>query len=300
MQSTQSTTQSERTQQTEHPTIDRKMVWLLAVATGLAVANLYYGQPLLADIARGFAVSVNSVGIAATATQAGYAVGLLLIVPLGDAFERRRLIVIMLIAVTIALAATALSPSIPWLVFACFAVGVTTIVPQIIVPLAASLAAPRERARVVGMVMSGLLIGVLLARTVSGFIGAQFGWRTMYWIAAGLMLLLALALRFTLPRHGFWRIQRLLVDAGFFPEHASLSLWQRGGRALWARWRWRGTRRVVCWQALGPHRRTHHHGLCDGYRAARIRHLLAARTVALGPDYWRYPARSGDAGQPDL
>ncbi len=142
---------------------------------------------------------MNSVGIAATVTQLGYAIGLLLIVPLGDAFERRRLIVTMLLAVTVALIATALAPSISWLTLACFAIGVTTVVPQLIVPLAASLAAPRERGRVVGTVMSGLLIGVLLARTVSGFIGAQFGWRAMYWIAAGMMLLLALALRMTLP-----------------------------------------------------------------------------------------------------
>ncbi|MDQ2887340.1 MAG: MFS transporter [Chloroflexota bacterium] len=199
MQSTQPTAQAKHPQQPEHRSIDGKMVWLLAVATAFAVGNLYYGQPLLADIARSFSVSVNSVGIAATVTQLGYAVGLLLIVPLGDAFERRKLIVITLLAVTVALIATALAPSIPWLIFACFAIGVTTVVPQIILPMAASLTHPRERGRVVGTIMSGLLIGILLARTVSGFIGAQFGWRAMYWIAAGMMLLLALALRFTLP-----------------------------------------------------------------------------------------------------
>jgi predicted MFS family arabinose efflux permease len=197
MQSTQPTAQAEHAP--EHHFIDRKMVWLLAVASAFAVGNLYYGQPLLADIARSFSVSVNSVGIAATVTQLGYAVGLLLIVPLGDACERRSLIVITLLAVTVALIATALAPSIPWLTFACFAIGVTTVVPQIILPMAASLAHPRERGRVVGTIMSGLLIGILLARTVSGFIGAQFGWRAMYWIAAGMMLLLALALRVTLP-----------------------------------------------------------------------------------------------------
>jgi predicted MFS family arabinose efflux permease len=183
------------------PTIDNKMVWLLAIACGMTAANLYYGQPLLADMAHSFSVQESAVGIAATVTQLGYALGLLLIIPLGDALERRRLIVIMLIAVTIALVATALSPSILWLAIASFAIGVTTIVPQIIVPLAANLAAPGERGRVVGTVMSGLLIGVLLARTVSGFVGAQSGWRAMYWIAAGLMLLLALLLRITLPKN---------------------------------------------------------------------------------------------------
>jgi predicted MFS family arabinose efflux permease len=184
-----------------HPTIDNKMVWLLAVAAGMAVANLYYIQPLLVDIAHSFSVQESLVGIAATVTQLGYAAGLLLIVPLGDALERRRLIVTMLVAVTIALVATAFSPSVPWLAFASFAIGVTTIIAQIIIPLAASLAAPGERGRVVGTVMSGVLIGILLARTVSGFIGAQFGWRAMYWIAAGLMLLLALLLRITLPKN---------------------------------------------------------------------------------------------------
>ena len=183
------------------PRINHRMVWLLAVACGMAAANLYYGQPLLADMAHSFSVQQSAVGIAATVTQLGYALGLLLIIPLGDALERRRLIVIMLIIVTIALVATAFSPTIPWLTIACFAVGVTTIVPQIIVPLAANLAAPGQRGRVVGTIMSGLLIGVLLARIVSGFIGAQFGWRAIYWIAAGLMLLLALLLRITLPKN---------------------------------------------------------------------------------------------------
>ncbi|HEY5004749.1 MAG TPA: MFS transporter [Ktedonobacteraceae bacterium] len=183
------------------PTIDKKMVWLLAIAGGMAVANLYYIQPLLVDIAHSFSISESAVGLAATVAQLGYALGLLLIVPLGDALERRRLIVTMLVLVTISLIATALAPSLPWLVIACFVLGVTTIIPQIIIPLAASIAPPGTRGRVVGTVMSGVLIGILLARTVSGFIGAQFGWRTMYWIAAGLMLLLALLLRVALPKN---------------------------------------------------------------------------------------------------
>ncbi len=182
-------------------TVDKKMIWLLAIAGGMAVANLYYIQPLLVDIAHSFSISESVVGIAATVAQLGYALGLLLIVPLGDALERRRLITTMLILVTLALIATAIAPSLPWLVIACFVLGVTTVIPQIIIPLAASIATPGTRGRVVGTVMSGVLIGILLARTVSGFIGAQFGWRTMYWIAAGLMLLLALLLRVALPKN---------------------------------------------------------------------------------------------------
>ena len=122
-----------------------------------------------------------------------------MIVPLGDFFNRRNLIVVALLGVTISLLAMAFAPSILFLAVASFIVGITTVVPQVIVPLAASLAHPHERGRVVGAIMSGLLIGILLARTVSGFIGAAFGWRTMYWVGAILMVVLALALRLLLP-----------------------------------------------------------------------------------------------------
>jgi predicted MFS family arabinose efflux permease len=180
--------------------IDRSMVWILAVASAMAVANLYYIQPLLADMGRSFAVSESAIGFVATLTQLGYAAGLLLIVPLGDAFDRRRLVMYTLLAVTVSLVGMAVAPSILILAIASFAVGLTTIAPQIIVPFAASLADPKERGRVVGNVMSGLLIGVLLARTVSGFVGAQLGWRAMYWIAAALMIVLAVILRLILPK----------------------------------------------------------------------------------------------------
>ncbi|MFL5666014.1 MAG: MFS transporter [Ktedonobacteraceae bacterium] len=180
--------------------IDRKIVWILSIASAMAVANLYYIQPLLADIGRDFAVSESAVGFIATLTQLGYAAGLLLIVPLGDVLDRRKLVMLTLLAVTVALVAMAVAPSMLILAVASFAVGLTTIAPQIIVPFAASLADPKERGRVVGNVMSGLLIGVLLARTVSGFVGAQFGWRTMYWIAAAMMFALAMVLRLMLPK----------------------------------------------------------------------------------------------------
>jgi predicted MFS family arabinose efflux permease len=198
--------------------INSKMVFLLAVACAMSVANLYYSQPLLADIARSFSVSEGAVGFIATLTQLGYAVGLLFIIPLGDSFDRRNLITITLVAVTIALVGTALAPFIGLLAIASFAVGVTTIVPQVIIPFAASLAPEQSRGRVVGTVMSGLLIGVLLARTVSGFVGAHLGWRAMYWIAAALMVLLALVLRLLLPREeprtsmSYLRLLRSLWD----------------------------------------------------------------------------------------
>ncbi len=199
-------------------TIDQKMVWILSVACAMSVANLYYNQPLLADIGHAFSVSESAVGFIATLAQLGYAIGLLFIVPLGDSFDRRNLITFTLFAVTLSLIATAFAPSIVFLAVASFAVGVTTIVPQIIIPFAASLAHPRQRGQVVGTVMSGLLIGILLARTVSGFIGAQFGWRAMYWIAAAMMILLTVMLRVLLPkeqprtRMSYSRLLRSLWD----------------------------------------------------------------------------------------
>ena len=185
---------------TAPPGITRAQTWALAVACALSVANLYYIQPLLADVARSLDVSVTSVGMVPMLTQVGYALGLFFVVPLGDALERRSLVVKMLLAVSVALVATALAPSLALLGVASVAVGVTTITPQLLIPLAATLARPEERGRVVGTVMGGLLVGVLAARTVSGLVNGWLGWRAMYWMAAALMLLLAGAARLLLPR----------------------------------------------------------------------------------------------------
>lgn len=182
-----------------HAGLSRQLVLLLAFACGLAVANLYYLQPVLADVARTFGVGEQQAGVVATLGQLGYALGLLLIVPLGDTRNRRTLIVTMLGLVAAGLIAEAVAPSLAWLAVATFAVGATTVAAQIIIPFAATLAAPNESGKVVGMVMSGLLLGILLARTVSGVVGAYLGWRAMFWIAAGLMLALALLLRLALP-----------------------------------------------------------------------------------------------------
>jgi len=183
--------------------MDRRLTWIMAIACGLSVANLYYVQPILADIGHTFHVSVNQVGAVTTLGQIGFAAGLLLVVPIGDIFSKRALIVSMLVAVTIALIGVAIAPTLPFLIVASFILGIATVVPQIIVPFAATLANARERGYVVGTVMSGLLIGILLARTVSGFISAYFGWRSVYWMAAGLMILLAIVLRITLPPDRF-------------------------------------------------------------------------------------------------
>jgi predicted MFS family arabinose efflux permease len=174
-------------------------VFTLAIACGLAVANLYYNQPLLADIGRSFNISVQQVGFIPTLTQIGYAAGLLFLVPLGDMVERRRLIVTMLGLVACMLVAAAVSPSLTWLSVSSFAIGFTTIVAQLIIPLAAGMTNPTERGKVIGTLMSGVLLGILLARTVSGLVGGSLGWRAMYWIAAGLMVVLTVVMALRLP-----------------------------------------------------------------------------------------------------
>jgi predicted MFS family arabinose efflux permease len=176
------------------------LVWIMAIASGATVANLYYNQPLLAVMQQSFHASTHTAGFIPMLTQIGYAVGILLFVPLGDLMERRRLIVTMLGATAVALGLAAISPNMTWLVGASFAIGMTAIAAQIIVPFAAGLVNPQERGKVVGTVMSGLLIGILLARTVSGFVGATWGWRAMYWLASGLMILLAVTLYKVLPK----------------------------------------------------------------------------------------------------
>nr|WP_244422602.1 MFS transporter [Ktedonobacter racemifer] len=191
---------AETVQEDNPAPLDRRLVWMMAVACTLSIANLYYVQPLLAEMGQSFRVSVNQIGFVATLMQFGFAAGLLLVVPLGDRYNRRTLIVSMLGVVTLALILVALAPTVTVLTLAGFLLGFATVVPQIIVPLAASLAAPFERGKVIGTVMSGLLIGILLARTFSGLIGAYLGWRAVYWSAAVIMIVLALALRFLLPK----------------------------------------------------------------------------------------------------
>src|SRR5215467_5314605 len=177
-----------------------RVVWLLAISTGCIVANIYYVQPLLADIAREFGLSVSQMGAVAMLAQMGTGLGMLFFVPLGDKYERRSLISTLLVGESIALAAVASSANVIWLSLACFFVGALAATIHVIVPLAAHIAPPKEHGRVVGTVLSGLLIGVLLARTFSGITGAQYGWRTVYWFASALMLGLAVTIRISLEK----------------------------------------------------------------------------------------------------
>jgi len=180
--------------------LSRRLVLVFAVACGLVVANVYYAQPLLETIARDFHAGSGAVGLVATLTQVGYAVGLALVVPLGDLLDRRRLIVTILCATTLALLAASAAPSVVALALVSLAIGGASVVAQILVPFAATLASDAERGRVVGTVMSGLLIGILLARTVAGLIGQVAGWRTVYGVAAALMVALIVVLWRELPR----------------------------------------------------------------------------------------------------
>ena len=177
----------------------RNLIILLAVACGVSVANLYYNQPLLVDMGKSFGVTARQAGLIATLSQAGYAVGMLAFVPLADLLERRRLIVLLQLAVAVALAGVALAPPYAVLVAASFAGGLTTVVPQIIIPTGGALAEPQERGRVIGSLYTGLLLGILLARTVSGFVGHEWGWRAMFGLAAAAAVLLAAVLRAGLP-----------------------------------------------------------------------------------------------------
>jgi predicted MFS family arabinose efflux permease len=179
--------------------MDRRLVLLLAVASGATVANLYYAQPLLDVIARDLGVGPAAAGLLVTASQIGYAAGLVLLVPLGDILDRRHMVSRLLLVTAAALGVAAVAPSFAVLGLAIAVVGVTSVVAQVLVPLASTLAPEHERGKVVGNVMSGLLLGILLARTASGLIAQLGGWRLVYAIAAVLMLVLAVVLARTLP-----------------------------------------------------------------------------------------------------
>lgn len=176
------------------------LLLLMATATGISVASNYYAQPLLHTIADQLGLNHSGAGIIVTTAQLGYAAGLLLLVPLGDMIERRRLVVTMMLLATVGLVISALSTNLAVLLLGTAMTGVFSVVAQVLVPFAATLAAPEQRGRAVGTVMSGLLIGILLARTFAGALSTLGNWRLVYMVAAALMLVITLLLWRALPR----------------------------------------------------------------------------------------------------
>ncbi len=183
-------------------TLHRAPAWitlLLACACGLIVANLYYAQPLAGPIGASLGLSPSATGLIVTLTQIGYGIGLLFIVPLGDLVETRRLVRVLIALVAVALLGAALSTRpLPFLA-AVLAIGLVSVAAQVLVPYAAHLAPPAQRGRMVGNVMSGLLMGIMLARPVASFIAQAASWHAVFFLSAGAMVVLGLLLGVALP-----------------------------------------------------------------------------------------------------
>ena len=198
--------------QEEH-TISAGMVWLLATAAGLIVANLYYAQPLVGPISRATGLEPGAAGLIVTLTQIGYCLGLLFIVPLGDLLENRKLAVSLLVATTASLVVAAASSSATPFLAAAFAIGLSACAAQVLVPIAAHMSAPERRGQTVGTVMSGLLLGIMLARPVASLVTDVFGWHAIFIISAVLTAILAFVLTKRLPQrqpHGAMKYTKLL------------------------------------------------------------------------------------------
>ncbi|MEJ2904376.1 MFS transporter [Pedobacter panaciterrae] len=185
--------------------LSRTDVLLMAFCTGLIVANIYYCQPLVILIAKEFGLTESHAGKITYLTQAGYALGLFLLVPLGDMFERKKQILLITCLAIGALLLAAFAHSFLLLEIACVLIGASSIIPQLVLPMAANLSSDQDRGPTVGIIMSGLLIGILASRAVSGSIGFLWGWRTVYFMAAGIcfLLLLLMARRFPQSRPSF-------------------------------------------------------------------------------------------------
>ena len=175
------------------------ILWLMATACGLCVANIYYNQPLLGDFSSYFQASPWATGLIATAAQVGYGLGLLFFLPLGDLLERRRLILFLVYACVFSLIGMAAAPNLILLILAQLLVGLFSISAQILIPLAIEMAPSNQRGKIVGILMSGVLCGILLARVFSGLIGDALGWRFVYGIATLFMIAVGLGLGTYLP-----------------------------------------------------------------------------------------------------
>ncbi|MFY1039714.1 MFS transporter [Pantoea agglomerans] len=181
------------------PVLSSRMIFLFSLTSALSVANVYSAQPLLESIAASLQVSTGTIGTVVTATQSGYALGLIFLVPLGDCVNRKKLVITQLLLSVVALITAAVAPDLMTLLCAMLLVGLMAVVTQLMVAWAAMLASPEQRGQVVGSVTSGIVIGILLARFVSGMIADLAGWRAVYLTAACLLLLISLILAKVLP-----------------------------------------------------------------------------------------------------
>jgi predicted MFS family arabinose efflux permease len=181
--------------------LTRTLLLVFALTCGMSVANIYYAQPLLDSMAAAFAISPASIGLVVALTQAGYALGLLFIVPLGDLADRRKLVVAQTFLSAVALVVVATAHHVGVLFGGMILVGLLAVVVQVLVAFTATLAAPSERGRAVGLVTSGVVIGILSARFVSGVIADLGGWRSVYLTSAVLMFVMSASLAWLLPRN---------------------------------------------------------------------------------------------------
>ena len=173
------------------PTLDARLTLLFAMTCALAVANVYFAQPLLDSMARSLAVVPAQIGVVVTATQVGYGLGLLFIVPLGDLLNRKVLMLCQLVLSAVALAVAGAAQQWPTLLVAMVLVGLLAVLVQVVIAYAAALASPVQRGQVVGTVTSGVVLGILLARLTAGVIADIAGWRAVYFVSAALMLVAA-------------------------------------------------------------------------------------------------------------
>ena len=183
----------------ENGGLPASILWTLAIVAGISVANLYYNQPLLNMIRHDLGVSEFKTNLIAMVTQIGYALGLLFIIPLGDLYQRKKIIVTNFAILIVSLLTIALAPNIHIILIASFLTGICSVIPQIFVPIASQFSKPENKGRNVGIVISGLLTGILASRVVSGIVGEYMGWRFIYFTAAGLMVVCLLIIIRILP-----------------------------------------------------------------------------------------------------
>ena len=200
----------------------RWMIFLFACACGIVVANLYYAQPLIALIAPEIGLSESAASLIVTLTQLGYCIGLILLVPLGDLIENRRLVILTICGAILALFLAMLAPTAGWFLFSAFIIGVGSVAVQMLLPIAAHITPEESRGRTIGNIMSGLLLGIMLARPFSSLIADFFGWRAVFGVSAVLLIILTVILWLLLP------VRKPKSDHDYFSLIASLWILLKG------------------------------------------------------------------------